>query len=98
MIVIIRAIRVIRDFFWLAELLIGSDGQFIAAIIFWMAAVARDAGEFQAVLGDQLIEPLPQLGVGDGLELALLAALPAVALPAGHPFGQALTDIFAVGE
>src|SRR5262245_1799321 len=63
-----------------------------------MAAVAGDASEFDAVLRDQLVELLPELSVGHGLELTFFAALPAVALPAGHPLGEALADVFAVSE
>ena len=82
----------------LQVLLICLDCELIAAIIFDVAAVAGDAGEFEAVLGDQLIERLPQLLIGNRLQLPFLAALPAVAFPARHPLRKSFADVFAVGE
>src|SRR5262245_17626994 len=79
----------------LQELLVGGDGQLVAAVVFGVAAVAGDPGELEAVFGDQLVEGLPQLDVGDGLQLAPFAALPAVALPACHPLAEALADVLA---
>src|SRR5262245_7139605 len=85
-------------FLRLQVLLIGRDSQFVAAIVLGMATMAGDTSKFQAMFGNQLVELLPELGIGDGLELAFFTPLPAVAFPAGHPFGQALADIFAVGK
>src|SRR5580765_6603334 len=50
------------------------------------------------MVGNQLIQCLPELGIGHGLELAFLAPLPAVAFPACHPLRQSLAYVLAVGE
>ena len=39
--------------------------EFVAAVVFGVAAVAGDAGVFYAVLGEQLIKLAPELFVGD---------------------------------
>jgi hypothetical protein len=41
---------------------------------------------------------LPQIIVLERDELPLFLPLPAVLLPAGHPFVHALADVFAVGQ
>lgn len=47
-------------YFALAQiLLISRHRQHIAAVIFWMPAMTRDAGELEFVLGNELIESLP---------------------------------------
>ena len=63
-----------------------------------MAAVAQHVGDLDLVLGEQLVEPLPEVGVHDRLEPAPFLALPALALPVGHPFADALGDVLAVGH
>src|SRR5262249_46003981 len=63
-----------------------------------MAAVAGNASEFNVMFADQLVQALPKLGIGDRLQLPLITALPAVTLPASHPFRQTFADVFTVSE
>ena len=82
----------------LPHLLIGSDRQFVAAIILGVAAVAGNAGVLDLVLAHERIELLPEIGVLDWLERTLIPLFPAVAFPTCHPLAEPLADIFAVGE
>ena len=50
------------------------------------------------MLCEQGIKLLPAFDVGDGHELAAVAAFPAVAFPAGQPFCAAFGDVRAVGD
>ena len=82
---------------FLPKLLIRCHRQFIAAFVFWMAAVGGDVMKVHRVQFDQLIQPFPQVVILNRLEAPFFPPPPAVLFPARHPGLQALADIFAVG-
>ena len=55
-------------------LLIRRHGQGIASFVFWVAGVAADVGEGDVVDGQQLVEPLPEIGVFQFEPFSLVAA------------------------
>src|SRR5271157_1497771 len=63
-----------------------------------MAAMAQDVLHVDIVLGEEFVEPLPEVGVPDRLETPPLLALPALAFPVGQPLADALGHILAVGD
>src|SRR5688572_29216289 len=71
-------------------------GQLVAAVVLWVPAMAGDARDGYLMLGLEFVQLLPQVGVLDGRKLPLLTFLPAVPLPAGHPFQHAFANVFAV--
>ena len=78
--------------------LVSCDRHPVARFVLGVAAMAQHVGDAYLVLGKQLVEPLPEIGVHHGLEPAPFLALPALALPVGQPFADALGHILAVGH
>ena len=78
--------------------MIGGDGELVATLVFFVAAMPGDVLEDDFVLGQQFIQATPKVFVFYFFELAVLAAFPAVGLPFGHPFADAFADVDAVAD
>src|SRR5687768_3526576 len=63
-----------------------------------MAAVAGNAGVYDLMLGDQLVELLPEIEVLHRRRIRSAPAPPPVGLPFDHPLAEPLANVLAVGE
>ena len=80
------------------HLLVGGDGQFVTAVVFWMTAMPGDSRVFDPMFGCQFIQLPPQVFVLNRYQFVFFFALPVLLLPFGHPFRQAFANINAVRE
>ena len=75
--------------------LIGRYGHTVAFLVFRMTGVTEYVSALHLMLGEKLIEPLPQFEV---FHRARLAATPSVSFPLGHPFAETFRYILTVGD
>src|SRR3990172_451740 len=79
------------------QVLVGGDGEAVALFVFGVAGVAVDVLGVDFVLGEEVVDFLPEVAVFGRFVLGGGAA-PAAGLPLGEPVVDALGDVLAVGD